>query len=224
MKYHVVVVFFCAALLTALSLFSTLSVARAGTVTETYDFTLGGFADAKGNAVTPPIMSLSGSFTITFDPTVAPVANQTTGIALNSLPPVIALGSTFGLSVIQTSPLVLYVGGVANNAYYLDVTGPNFTGATNDIVLGLIFPTGNLNAPTPISCATPGVNCGGIFTDNSSYYGAGYVLQGGDAFLASTFNVSAVPEPSTWAMMLLGFAGVGFVAYRRKSKPALMAA
>jgi hypothetical protein len=31
---------------------------------------------------------------------------------------------------------------------------------------------------------------------------------------------AAVPEPSTWAMMLLGFAGVGFVAYRRKSKPA----
>jgi hypothetical protein len=37
-------------------------------------------------------------------------------------------------------------------------------------------------------------------------------------------SVSAVPEPTTWAMMLLGFAGVGFMAYRRKSKPALMAA
>ena len=35
---------------------------------------------------------------------------------------------------------------------------------------------------------------------------------------------SAVPEPSTWAMMIFGFAGVGFMAYRRKSKPALMAA
>ena len=34
---------------------------------------------------------------------------------------------------------------------------------------------------------------------------------------------SAVPEPATWAMMILGFAGVGFMAYRRKSKPALMA-
>lgn len=40
-------------------------------------------------------------------------------------------------------------------------------------------------------------------------------------------NVSleaAVPEPSTWAMLILGFAGIGFMAYRRKSKPALMAA
>jgi hypothetical protein len=34
----------------------------------------------------------------------------------------------------------------------------------------------------------------------------------------------AVPEPSTWALMLIGFAGLGFAAYRRKSKSALMAA
>ena len=33
-----------------------------------------------------------------------------------------------------------------------------------------------------------------------------------------------VPEPSTWAMMILGFAGVGFMAYRRKSRPSLMVA
>jgi hypothetical protein len=33
-----------------------------------------------------------------------------------------------------------------------------------------------------------------------------------------TFETHAppVPEPSTWAMMILGFAGVGFMAYRRK--------
>jgi hypothetical protein len=29
-------------------------------------------------------------------------------------------------------------------------------------------------------------------------------------------GVGAVPEPSTWAMMLLGFCGLGFMAYRRK--------
>jgi len=31
-----------------------------------------------------------------------------------------------------------------------------------------------------------------------------------------TLQVTAVPEPSTWAMMILGFAGVGFMAYRRR--------
>jgi hypothetical protein len=29
-------------------------------------------------------------------------------------------------------------------------------------------------------------------------------------------DVGAVPEPSTWAMMILGFCGLGFMAYRRK--------
>jgi hypothetical protein len=42
--------------------------------------------------------------------------------------------------------------------------------------------------------------------------------------LRGIFEVAAVPEPSTWAMMILGFVGVGFMAYRRKSKPALLAA
>ena len=32
--------------------------------------------------------------------------------------------------------------------------------------------------------------------------------------------LQAVPEPSTWAMMMLGFAGLGFLAYRRSSKAA----
>nr|WP_079603671.1 PEPxxWA-CTERM sorting domain-containing protein [Bradyrhizobium erythrophlei] len=38
--------------------------------------------------------------------------------------------------------------------------------------------------------------------------------------------VSDVPEPSTWAMMILGFAGVGFMAYRRsrKSSPMVLSA
>jgi len=33
--------------------------------------------------------------------------------------------------------------------------------------------------------------------------------------------VAAVPEPSTWAMMILGFMGVGFMAYRRRGQPSL---
>jgi hypothetical protein len=37
-------------------------------------------------------------------------------------------------------------------------------------------------------------------------------------------SVGGVPEPSTWAMMILGFAAIGFMTYRQKSKPALMAA
>jgi hypothetical protein len=33
-----------------------------------------------------------------------------------------------------------------------------------------------------------------------------------------TLQTSAVPEPSTWAMMIVAFVGVGFMAYRRKGQ------
>lgn len=50
---------------------------------------------------------------------------------------------------------------------------------------------------------------------NVNSYG-GYILLDN-----TTVNgVSAVPEPSTWAMLVLGFAGIGFMAYRRKNKAA----
>jgi PEP-CTERM motif len=48
------------------------------------------------------------------------------------------------------------------------------------------------------------------------------ITTGGDGFALTGTIQAAVPEPSTWAMILLGFVGVGFVAYRRKgSYPAV---
>jgi PEP-CTERM motif len=75
-------------------------------------------------------------------------------------------------------------------------------------------------------------------TSSSLFSGQPTTIDGGSSFQAvggtgaalgrpitGTLTISAaVPEPSTWAMMILGFVGVGFMAYRRKSKPALMAA
>jgi hypothetical protein len=49
-----------------------------------------------------------------------------------------------------------------------------------------------------------------------SYTLNGYAFDTSGAPIAAGASLtSAVPEPSTWAMMLLGFAGLGFMAYRR---------
>ena len=58
-----------------------------------------------------------------------------------------------------------------------------------------------------------GASYSGTGDDDRSYLGPNF-----------QFSVSAVPEPSTWAMLLLGFAGIGVIGYRRKSRPAMLAA
>jgi hypothetical protein len=40
-------------------------------------------------------------------------------------------------------------------------------------------------------------------------------FSGSGSYTAPT-NVGAVPEASTWAMLIVGFAGIGFMAYRRR--------
>jgi len=42
--------------------------------------------------------------------------------------------------------------------------------------------------------------------------------QGGNDVIQAAQLTAAVPETSTWAMLILGFAGVGFMAYRRKNQ------
>jgi hypothetical protein len=65
-------------------------------------------------------------------------------------------------------------------------------------------------------------SCGG--TGHRGVVGGGFFTDQAPVVTLVSSITTAVPEPSTWAMMILGFAGIGFMAYRRKSKPALMAA
>jgi outer membrane lipase/esterase len=52
-----------------------------------------------------------------------------------------------------------------------------------------------------------------FFSDDQHFSAAGQLIEANYAF---SLLQGPVPEPSTWAMMLLGFAGIGFMAYRRK--------
>jgi hypothetical protein len=56
----------------------------------------------------------------------------------------------------------------------------------------------------------------GPYTFSLNFHGQG--VPAGD-FVVDNASVAAVPEASTWAMMILGFVGVGFLAYRRRETP-----
>jgi PEP-CTERM motif len=86
--------------------------------------------------------------------------------------------------------------------------------------LGLLF---DVNTTTPVWGAYPlfavwsntlGDGYSAAFTgvvDGVEYYN----IQGSAALSNVETSSSAVPEPSTWAMMLLGFVGLGFTGYQR---------
>lgn len=60
----------------------------------------------------------------------------------------------------------------------------------------------------------------GMGTYDFTFTGTSPSPNGGAVSGNVTFNLVPVPEPATWAMMLLGFAGIGF-AMRRRSRPSL---
>jgi hypothetical protein len=123
------------------------------------------------------------------------------------------------------------------NANYGGTVGYRFSGGTDffgfespapiDLSGGLLFAIGPSIPPW-------GTGLGfGIWNNGSPGYGNNYQggffgqIPGSDSFYYITGPITAAaPEPATWAMMLLGFAGLGFAGYRRmkKNTPALAAA
>ena len=59
-------------------------------------------------------------------------------------------------------------------------------------------------------------NGGGYESDNHTV--GHYETMGQGTVITLTNSVSGVPEPSTWAMLLLGFGGLGLAGYRRSRK------
>jgi PEP-CTERM motif len=94
------------------------------------------------------------------------------------------------------------------------------TGGTNASPISF-----DLTAITGITRTTPGfldVTASGIFNwaGFTSTPGTFEFSTQGTNITSFSFSAQAVPEPATWALMLLGFGGIG-LAMRRRRKPAL---
>jgi len=59
-------------------------------------------------------------------------------------------------------------------------------------------------------------NTGLLYIDTPD---GGITFLSGHDYSTNAGSSGSVPEPSTWAMMILGFIGIGALAYRRKSRP-----
>jgi PEP-CTERM motif-containing protein len=123
-------------------------------------------------------------------------------------------------------PSFLTIASVTNNFANAASQITGFTGSVFRIV-GAIGGGDDVRVIGPVAAtANCGANCQGF--GGSAVLSAGdYYLDlsgtgGGSAGYGGTLStsVSAVPEPATWAMMLLGFASVGFMAYRRRTQNA----
>jgi hypothetical protein len=127
-------------------------------------------------------------------------SDPTKPIALSYEPFTPAPGSTEGITFLT----------VTNAATGAEVFGDEFQ---SPLQSSSVIPANSLKGSTlydielDFSDRVDGQNQNGNFTE------LGYDVRTEGSF---TTGVGAVPEPSTWAMMLLGFAGVGFMAYRKK--------
>jgi hypothetical protein len=85
-----------------------------------------------------------------------------------------------------------------------------------------------LNAPGATSAMFSAIGSLSVLKDQSDFAGSAGSADSsilGNAFSVTAMpgvsSVTAVPEPSTWAMMLAGFVGLGFLGYRKACKGSL---
>jgi hypothetical protein len=158
--------------------------------------TVGAKADTVQFTVVQPVVdgNLSGTNTVTFDLPESPAT------------PNIHTSNLFQLNNVQVNIVSTIDGksstkGVTENIDFFTANGrtefiadsDSFFSDTLALTNGPYF-TGTTSDPTFV----PGT------------YGIA-----GDSLTITDIS-AAVPEPSTWAMMILGFFGIGFMAYRRK--------
>jgi hypothetical protein len=147
-----------------------------------------------------------------------PVSDQTASVN------VIANGSLFSSGpTMQSTDFLRVAGATIVNA--TSIGGNNGTFTTPATVSGLSYNFDYLIEMNATAIAHPS-GTATAFLDPFLFLDPNLVALGYSIITSDGIGnslASAVPEPSTWAMMILGFAGIGFMAYRRKLKPALMA-
>jgi outer membrane lipase/esterase len=123
------------------------------------------------------------------------------------------LGSELASSMNNALAMRLAIEGSGVSTF--DIFGLEDSIIANPAALGFLNVTSACGAPSNSCDPATALFWDGI---HPTAFAHGVIAQ---EFLDAT---GAVPEPSTWVMMILGFAGIGCMAYRSKNKLALNAA
>jgi PEP-CTERM motif len=123
------------------------------------------------------------------------------------LPPLSGTVTSFVLS----NPVELSPSALGANTLTIVIGGVTYT----DSLTETANPFGQVKLTGELVGGTLGANVSEL---SISYTQSGGTGNGISASATYSVTTSTVPEPSTWAMMMLGFAGLGYAAFRRASK------
>jgi hypothetical protein len=127
-------------------------------------------------------------------------------VALNNH--VSAIGQSFNFGHVEAGDVLTFVDFVTGYAtWYSD---PALNGGNGNHIYSTVAAAGAAFAGSPAGTYVAFEDLTFPYSD-FNYFDHAFV-----------FTVSAVPEPSTWAMLILGFASVGFLAYRRRNQAAVV--
>jgi hypothetical protein len=175
--------------------------------------TLGAVSAAQAATTTILDVSENGD-TITVSPpgdlataTSATTASWGTPDTFTLLAPLSGTVTSFVLS----NPVELSPSALGANTLTIVIGGVTYTDSLTETAnpFGQVVLTGELVG------GTLGAN---VTQLNISYTQSGGAGAGISASATYSVTTTTVPEPSTWAMMMLGFAGLGYAAFRRASK------
>jgi PEP-CTERM motif len=176
-------------------------VALALPITRTYDFTVNNVQDQTGNRVAPPFNPVIGSITVTFDPALGVIVNQTTDITVHSLNVTVASPVAFSYNAANTDEL--QIGGLNQG------TG-GLTEGLSDFLLDIFDASGPIpffgNMGYTIQATT-------VATGQFSEFGP---LSRADGTVMVE-PAPPVPEPATLALLLVGGLASVVLYGRRKS-------